>query len=163
MSLLQSAEETAPVTLDREQIELYIPHRGTALLIDRIVELEPNVRAVGTILLKGRSDRLFEGHFPGNPVMPGFQILEALGQVAGVLAAYSDQSLRGKLFGLAGFDKARFPKSAYPGDKLRLEVTKTKVLGGLWVFSGRAIVRDGDVERVVATAKQLLGGVIEKK
>jgi 3-hydroxyacyl-[acyl-carrier-protein] dehydratase len=106
--------------LDRAQIEALIPHRPPFLLLDEIVELEPGVRCHARRTL--RADEFwFAGHFPGNPVMPGVLIVEALAQ-AGVVTALSEEQNKGKLVLFAGIDKVRFKRVVRPGDTLDLKV-----------------------------------------
>ncbi|MCQ2081945.1 MAG: 3-hydroxyacyl-ACP dehydratase FabZ [Lachnospiraceae bacterium] len=104
-----------------------IPHRHPFLLIDTIEELEVGVRAVGKKCVS-MNEPYFAGHFPGNPVMPGVLIIEALAQV-GAVAMLNMPELQGKTAYFAGIDKARFKKKVTPGDVLMLETSITKVKG----------------------------------
>jgi 3-hydroxyacyl-[acyl-carrier-protein] dehydratase len=127
-----------------QQIQEIIPHRYPFLLIDRILELEAGVRAVG---LKNVSmnEPFFEGHFPGYPVMPGVLIVEALAQV-GSVAMLSLEANRGKLGFFAGIDEFRFRGQVVPGDTLLLEVQITRLKGS--IGKGSAVAKVGD--KVVA-------------
>ena len=98
-----------------------LPHRHPFLLIDTIEELEPGVRAVGRKNVTF-NEPYFAGHFPGNPVMPGVLILEALAQT-GAVAILSLPEHRGKTAYFAGIDKAKFKQMVRPGDTLELETT----------------------------------------
>jgi 3-hydroxyacyl-[acyl-carrier-protein] dehydratase len=130
--------------LNIQQIQEIIPHRFPFLLIDRILELEAGVRAVG---LKNvtMNEPFFEGHFPGYPVMPGVLIVEALAQVGSVVML-SIEANRGKLGFFAGIDEFRFRGQVVPGDTLRLEVHITRLKGA--IGKGTGIAKVGD--RVVA-------------
>lgn len=108
-------------TLDVQQIQTIIPHRPPFLLVDRIVELEDGVRAVGTKAVT-IGEPFFAGHFPHYPVMPGVLIAEALAQV-GAVAVLHGAADSDRIPFLAGLDNFRFKRQVVPGDLLRLEVT----------------------------------------
>jgi 3-hydroxyacyl-[acyl-carrier-protein] dehydratase len=133
--------------LDTMQLQEIIPHRPPFLLVDRILELEPGVRAVG---LKGVTvnEPHFIGHFPQFPVMPGVLIIEALAQV-GAAAILSVEENKGKIAFFAGIDGARFRGQVVPGDTLRLEVSITRMKGTIGKGQATASV-DG---KVVAEAE----------
>lgn len=118
-----------------------IPHRYPFLLIDTVEELEPGVRALGKKCVS-MNEPYFQGHFPGNPVMPGVLIVEALAQV-GAVAILSRPEFQGKTAYFAGIDRARFRRKVIPGDMLTLETEIIKVKGPVGV--GRAIATvDGE-------------------
>lgn len=128
--------------LDINEIMKILPHRPPFLLVDRIVELETGKRIVG---LKNVTinEPFFPGHFPGHPVMPGVLIIEAMAQVACVLAILSsDESVRSKVTYFAGIDSAKFRKPVFPGDQLRIEAEAVSCKRGIWYFNGRAFVDD---------------------
>lgn len=115
-----------------------IPHRYPFLLLDTIEELEPGVRAVGKKCVSV-NEPFFQGHFPGNPVMPGALIIEALAQ-AGAVAMLSQPEWKGKTAYFAGIDKARFRRKVTPGDVLMLETEIVKVKGPVGVGRAKATV-----------------------
>ncbi len=125
-----------------QEIMNIIPHRYPFLLVDTIEEMEPGVRAVGKKCVSV-NEPFFQGHFPGNPVMPGALIVEALAQV-GAVAMLSKPEYKGRTAYFAGIDKARFRRKVVPGDVLLLETEIIKVKGPIGV--GRAVARvDGQV------------------
>ena len=128
--------------LDVRAIQRIIPHRYPILLIDRVVELAPGERAVA-IKNVSANEWFFEGHFPGNPIMPGVLIIEALAQT-GAVAALSADRFRGKLGLFAGIDGVRFRRQVIPGDQLRLEVILERIRGPVGRASASATV-NGEV------------------
>lgn len=106
--------------LGSHQIMQLIPHRYPFLLVDRIEELEPGIRAVG-IKNVTHNEPFFQGHFPRYPVMPGVLIVEAMAQV-GAVGVMSKEEYRGKLALFAGIDGVRFRRQVVPGDVLWMEV-----------------------------------------
>lgn len=120
------------------QIMETIPHRYPFLLIDTIEEIEEGRKAVGKKCVSG-NEPSFQGHFPGNPVMPGVLIIEALAQV-GAVAMLSIPEWKGKTAYFAGIEKAKFRKKVVPGDVLMLETTIVKVKGPMGIGKGVATV-----------------------
>ena len=120
------------------QIMETIPHRYPFLLIDTIEEIEEGQKAVGKKCVSG-NEPFFQGHFPGNPVMPGVLIIEALAQ-AGAVAMLSIPEWKGKTAYFAGIEKAKFRKKVVPGDVLMLETTIVKVKGPMGIGKGIATV-----------------------
>lgn len=127
--------------LDLRDIQCIIPHRYPFLLIDRVVELEPGQRAVALKNVTA-NEWFFEGHFPGNPIMPGVLIVEALAQT-GAVAALSAKRFHGKLGLFAGIDGLRFRRQVVPGDQLRLDVQLERIRGPVGRAAAVATV-DGD-------------------
>ncbi len=123
--------------VDIREILTLLPHKYPFLLVDRVIELEPGVRAVG-IKNVTINEPFFPGHFPGNPIMPGVLIVEAMAQVAGILALKSGVS--GKAVYFISIDKVKFRKPVMPGDQLRFEVKVTHTRGNIWKFEGSAYV-----------------------
>lgn len=117
-----------------------IPHRYPMLLVDRILEYVPNESAVG---LKNVTfnEPFFQGHFPGNPVMPGVLIVEAMAQTAGILVVHSlGQSGTGKMVYFMTIESAKFRKPVIPGDSMHIHVQCLKSRGNVWKFRGEAKV-----------------------
>ncbi len=115
--------------MDINQIQATLQHRYPFLLVDRILELEPGKRAVGVKNVTINED-FFNGHFPGNPIMPGVLIVEAMAQVGGILLLATTGN-EGKLAFFAGIDKMRFRRPVFPGDQLVTEVTILKTKGDI--------------------------------
>lgn len=128
--------------LDAQQIQAIIPHRYPFLLVDRIVEIDYGVRAVG-IKNVTVNEPFFAGHFPGFPVMPGVLIVEALAQV-GAVALLGTEEYRGKMAFFAGIDGVRFKRQVKPGDTLRLEVELGKMRRSVGTGTATATV-DGQL------------------
>ena len=141
--------------MDVTQIMKILPHRYPFLLIDRIVELDPKVRAVG-IKNVTINEQFFIGHFPGHPVMPGVLILESMAQVAGILSFASsgsmeeiEKNMEDKVIYFISIDKVKFRRPVVPGDQLRQEIKLTRHRGSIASFEGRAYVG----ENLVAEAE----------
>lgn len=115
--------------IDLKKIFEILPHRYPFLLVDRVTELEPGKKAVG---LKNVTfnEQFFQGHFPGEPIMPGVLIVEALAQVGGV-AVLSVPEHKGKLALFTGINNFRFKQMVKPGDQLELTVTMTAMRSNL--------------------------------
>ena len=127
-------------TLGRTEIEAILPHRPPFLLIDEVVELEPGSRVVAR---KRVTEEDCAGHFPGNPIMPGVKMVEALAQ-AGAVAVLSEERNRGKLALFAGIDDVRFKRIVRPGEELTLACDLETVRGPIGRGKARATV-DGDL------------------
>ncbi|MBB1126401.1 3-hydroxyacyl-ACP dehydratase FabZ [Thiospirillum jenense] len=129
--------------MDIHRVLSLLPHRYPFLLVDRVIEFEPNQRllAIKNVTF---NEPFFMGHFPIRPVMPGVLIIEALAQATGLLAMASrpDQVSEKSLYYFVGIDNARFKRPVEPGDQLKLEVTIKQVRRGIWKFDGVARVED---------------------
>lgn len=146
------------MTLGAKEIQEIIPHRWPFLLVDKIVEMEGGVRAVG-IKNVSVNEPYFQGHFPGQPIMPGVLIVEALAQV-GAVALLSQPENKGKIVYFAGIDSFRFRRPVLPGDTLRLEVRLTRMRGPVGKGSVVAEVEgqrvaDGELTFALANAQDL--------
>ncbi len=125
--------------LNTEQIKAIIPHRDPMLMVDSIEEMDiPNGTVTGIKHLTG-DEMFFPGHFPGNPVMPGVFIIEALAQT-GAVAILSRDEFRGKTGYFASWDKIKFRRKVLPGDTLTLKVKMVKIRGRIVVADGVAYV-----------------------
>ncbi len=129
-----------------------IPHRYPFLLIDRCEDFQANKSITG-IKCVTANESFFQGHFPGNPVMPGVLIVEAIAQSGGVLMSKSlDADIAGKSIFFAALDNIRFRRPVRPGEVLRMPVEVLKHRGGLFKFAGRAFVGDQLAAEVEFTA-----------
>lgn len=131
--------------LGYEDIIKVLPHRYPFLLVDRVTELEPGKRVQG-IKNVTANEPFFQGHFPGNPIMPGVLIIEAMAQVGGVLAGYSmPEALRKEgprnLF-FVSMDQVKFRKPVVPGDQLVFELVTLRTGSRVWKLAGKAFVND---------------------
>ena len=119
-----------------------LPHGYPFLLVDRVVELEIGKRIVG-IKNVTINEPFFQGHFPGQPIMPGVLIVEAMAQTAGVLAFKSmPEEFKKKVVYFMGIDKVRFRRPVQPGDQVRMEMVVSKKRKSVWVFTGKAYVEE---------------------
>ncbi|KNF09694.1 3-hydroxyacyl-[acyl-carrier-protein] dehydratase FabZ [Gottschalkia purinilytica] len=128
--------------IDNIQIQNLIPHRYPFLLVDKVVEIEEGKRAVG-IKNVAANEPFFQGHFPGNPIMPGVLIVEAMAQVGAVTLMTIEEN-REKLAVFTGIDGVRIKKQVRPGDTLRMEVELVKFKRGIGVAEAVAYV-DGEI------------------
>jgi len=135
--------------IDAQEIQDILPHRYPFLLVDRIIELEPKMRAAGIKNIT-INEPFFQGHFPGYPIMPGVLIVEAMAQVAAILASRS--GAKGNIVYFMSIEKAKFRKPVLPGDQLRLEINIIKQRGQVWRFAGSAFVGDNLVSEAEFTA-----------
>lgn len=142
---------TAPV-IDIKRIMEMIPHRYPFLLVDRMIEVVPDVRATG---LKNvtMNEPQFMGHFPGTPIMPGVLIIEAMAQTAAILVVQTvGDSIAGKLVYFMSIEDGKFRKPVVPGDALHIHVEKIKSRGNVWKFKGEAKVGGELCAEAIVTA-----------
>lgn len=132
--------------IDIKEIMSILPHRYPFLLVDKIIDMTPNEKVTG-IKNVTINEPFFQGHFPGNPVMPGVLIVEAMAQVAGILAFKSGVEGTGVLF--MSIEKVKFRRPIVPGDQIIFEVNVMHRRGTVWKFSGIAKVN----EKIAAEAE----------
>lgn len=142
--------------LDQLKIQQILPHRYPFLLVDKISEMEPGKRAVGYKNVTV-NEPFFQGHFPGNPIMPGVLIVESMAQV-GAAAILSLEENKGKLAVFTGIDKMRFRRQVKPGDTLKIEIEVVKIKGPM----GKAKARAG-VDDEVAAEGQLMFALVDSE
>ena len=128
-------------TLNKNQIKDLLPHREPMLLIDELVNIKKLSSATGILYLK-KDSPFVQGHFPGQPVMPGVLIVEAFGQTAAALTAHGidPKEYANKLVYLMGVDKARFRNPVIPDCELHLEIEAIRSHGRVWKYKGIAKV-----------------------
>jgi 3-hydroxyacyl-[acyl-carrier-protein] dehydratase len=135
-------------TIDIDRVMQLIPHRYPFLMVDRVIDLVPDVSAVG-VKQVSIAEPHFQGHFPRKPVMPGVLIIESMAQTAAVLVVETlGPSAEGKLVYFMSVDDARFRRPVVPGDTLYIHVSKDRQRGNVWKFRAEAKVDD----KVVAEA-----------
>ena len=131
------------MSLNKEQIRNLLPHREPMLLIDELVDIVKLKSA--TAIMNVKKDTFYvDGHFPGNPVMPGVLIVEAFGQAAAALTAHGidKKEYENKLVFLMSIEKARFRNPVIPDCKLELKIEAIRSHGRVWKYKGEAFVGD---------------------
>ena len=138
--------------LDKEEIKNYIPHREPFLFVDEVLELIPEQSITANVTFS-EDDFFFKGHFPGNPVVPGVIIVEAMAQAGGVLIykSYEDKLL-GLTPALVGINNVKFKAPTLPGDKLRIETILVKSKLNIFKLSAKAFNKDKLVVQADITA-----------
>ena len=145
--------------INKKEIESLIPHRDPFLLIDKLINIEPMVSATGIMNIT-KDKFFFNGHFPEQPVMPGVLIVEAFGQSAAALTAYSlDPSIvKNKLVYLMTIQNARFRNPIFPGCELKLNITALKSKGRIWKYKGVAMV-----ENKIMADSEWMATIVDRK
>ncbi|MCI5157021.1 MAG: 3-hydroxyacyl-[acyl-carrier-protein] dehydratase FabZ [Candidatus Electrothrix sp. AUS1_2] len=123
-----SEDKKVQLPLGIKEILELLPHRYPFIMLDRILEFEPD-KSITALKNVTMGEPFFQGHFPGEPVMPGVLILEGMAQAGAVLAYLSTENIAGKLVYFAGMDKVRFRKVVRPGDQLIYTVELTRKKG----------------------------------
>lgn len=148
--------------LEAKEIQERLLHRYPILLVDRILQVVEGKRIVG---LKNFTvnEPFFQGHFPGNPIVPGTILIEAMAQVGGIFVVKSDPESNGKLMFLAGLDSVRFRRPVFPGDQVVFELDLLRRRKDIWKVKGVAKVEGKVVmEAVMMAAVRSPNGEEEK-
>jgi 3-hydroxyacyl-[acyl-carrier-protein] dehydratase len=145
--------------INKKEIESLIPHRDPFLLIDKLINIEPMVSATGIMNIT-KDKFFFNGHFPEQPVMPGVLVVEAFGQSAAALTAYSlDPSIvKNKLVYLMTIQNARFRNPIFPECELKLNITALKSKGRVWKYKGVAMV-----ENKIMADSEWMATIVDRK
>ena len=147
---MTSETDNQEIVMDINDISSFLAHRYPFLLVDKVTKLTPgeSVTAIKNVTI---NEPFFNGHFPGQPIMPGVLIIEAMAQATGLLGfkTISDSPSPEILFVLAGVDKAKFRKQVTPGDQLVFTAEILKHKGSVWIYDAKAHV-DG---KLVASAE----------
>lgn len=148
---------SAPMPLGLPDIEKRLPHRAPILLVGAVKAWEPNTSLTATRHFP-ETDPVFQGHFPGHPILPGMLTIEALAQAAGLLVNLTlDKTAEETLFYFMGVEEARFRAPVHPGATLTLSITLQQQRGTVYRFAGTATLADGTVAATATfTAKLVL-------
>ena len=130
-------------SIDKKKIESLLPHRDPMLLIDRLINIV-HLKSATAIVNVRKNSFFVQGHFPGQPVMPGVLIVEAFGQAAAALTAYgiNPKEYENKLVYLMSVEKARFRSPVIPDCELHLDIEAVRSHGRVWKYKGIAKVND---------------------
>jgi beta-hydroxyacyl-ACP dehydratase FabZ len=143
--------------LDICEIMKSIPHRYPFLLLDRVLEMEPQKR-ITALKCVSFNEHFFQGHFPGAPVMPGVLIVEAMAQAGAVLLLHDMPDREEKLIYFAGIDRARFRRPVVPGDQLMLLAEVVKLRARTCKLRARA-----EVEGQLVTEADMMCALVERR
>ena len=147
------------IKLNRDEIRNLLPHREPMLLIDELVDIK-KLKSATAIMNVSKNSFFVEGHFPGNPVMPGVLIVEAFGQAAAALTAHGidKKEYENKLVFLMSVDKARFRNPIIPDCKLELKIEAIRSHGKVWKYKGEAFVNEKKMADAIWSAT-----IVDKK
>ena len=138
--------ENVQLPVDVNTIRELIPHRYPFLLVDRVVELDLEGKRIVARKNVTINEPFFQGHFPGQPIMPGVLIIEALAQAGGLLTQLSHQGdTAGRMFYMVKVENARFTRMVVPGDRLDLDVTLKRLIRNMAFYTGVASVNGEQV------------------
>lgn len=129
--------------MDLDWVKSILPHRYPLLLVDRVLEIEPGKRIVASKNVTA-NEEIFNGHFPGHPVLPGVFLVEGMAQAGGILLLHDDPDRDRKLLYFMSIDRARFRRPVVPGDQILYHVEVLRRRQSHFKLSGRALV-DGKV------------------
>ena len=149
------SDTTALGRLEVTELFKLLPHRYPFLLIDRIVDIKDDVSATG-IKNVTFNEPHFTGHFPGEPIMPGVLIVEAMAQTCGAIVAHKHRDGVRKLVYFMTIDGAKFRKPVVPGDVLHLKVEKLKQRGNIFKFACNAFVDEHKVAEATISAMMVI-------
>jgi len=144
------------VVFDANAIERILPHRYPFLLVDKIIDLEVDKKVVGVKSVT-TNEPFFQGHFPGNPIMPGVLILEAMAQTGGIFLLGSIQNPEDHLVYFMQINNAKFRKPVVPGDQLFMEIELVQKKSKIIVIKGKAYVNE-----VLVAEAEFMAGIVDK-
>ncbi len=153
---MTEAASTTLEAVDIQGVMKLLPHRYPFLMVDRIVDIDRDISAVG-IKNVTINEPHFQGHFPGQPVMPGVLIIEAMAQTAGAICIHNRGSDSPSIVYFMTIDNAKFRKPVVPGDRLEIHVRKLKQRGTIWRFACEALVdgakvAEAEIAAMIGTA-----------